>query len=144
MDLAARTRSELEQAQIICVIGKRSSTRSFCFMLSPLLPATDRRSPGGPGVGKGTQCAKMVKGLGVVHLSIGEVLRSRASTSQGIDITAYMQAGELVPNEMVQGVLEAEISTYVKAGRTHILLDGFPRSVAQMEMFEESVSARIY
>ena len=144
MDLAARTRSELEQAQIICVIGKRSSTRSFWFMLSPLLAATDRRSPGGPGVGKGTQCAKMVKDLGVVHLSIGEVLRSRASTSQGINITAYMRAGELVPKEMVQGVLEAEISTNVKAGRTHILLDGFPRSIAQMELFEESVSARIY
>ena len=115
-------------------------------MLSPLLPATDRRFPGGPGVGKGTQCAKMVEDLGVVHLSIGEVLRSRASTiqSQGIDITACMQAGELVPEELVQSVLEAEISTNVKAGRTHILLDGFPRSIAQMEMFEESVSARIY
>lgn len=86
----------------------------------------------------------MAKDLGVVHLSVGEVLRSRASTSQGVDITAYMRAGKLVPTEMVQGVLEAEISTNVKAGRTHILLDGFPRSIAQTEMFEERVSARIY
>ncbi|KAM0805610.1 adenylate kinase-domain-containing protein [Usnea florida] len=113
MDVAGRARSELEQAQIICVIG-------------------------GPGVGKGTQCAKMVKDLGVVHLSIGEALRSRASTNQGVDITAYMRDGKLVPTELVQGVLEAEIRTNVKAGRTRILLDGFPRSIAQTEMFEDS------
>ena len=86
----------------------------------------------------------MVKDLGVVHLSVGEVLRSRASTNQGIDITAHMRDGKLVPKELVQSVLEAEISINVKAGRTHILLDGFPRSIAQTEMFEESVSARIY
>ena len=86
----------------------------------------------------------MVKDLGVVHLSVGEVLRSRASTSQGVDITAYMRAGKLVPKELVQDVLEAEISTNVKAGRTHILLDGFPRSIDQTEMFEKSVSARFY
>ena len=83
----------------------------------------------------------MVKDLGVVHLSIGEVLRSTASANQEIDITAYMRAGKLVPTELVQAVLEAEISTNVKAGRTHILLDGFPRSIAQTEIFEKSVSA---
>ena len=142
MDVAGRARSELEQAQIICVIGKDSFNTAFCFLLFFLLPATDRRFSGGPGVGKGTQCAKMAKDLGVVHLSIGEVLRSTASTNQEIDITAYMRAGKLVPKELVQAVLEAEISTNVKAGRTHILLDGFPRSTDQMEMFERGVSAR--
>ena len=86
----------------------------------------------------------MVKDLGVVHLSVGEALRSRADTNQGVDITAYMRDGKLVPTELVQGVLEAEISTNVKAGRTHILLDGFPRSIVQTEMFEKRVSARIY
>ena len=86
----------------------------------------------------------MVNDLGVVHLSVGEILRSRASTSPGADITAIMRDGKLVPTAMVQGILEAEISINVKAGRTHILLDGFPRSIAQTEMFEDSVSARIY
>ena len=86
----------------------------------------------------------MVKDLGVVHLSVGEILRSRASTSPRVDIMAYMREGKLVPTAMVQGILEAEISTNVIAGRTHILLDGFPRSMAQKEMFEGRVSARIY
>ncbi|KAF6232774.1 hypothetical protein HO173_008988 [Letharia columbiana] len=108
--------SELEQAQIICVIG-------------------------GPGVGKGTQCARLVTDLGVLHLSVGDLLRAGADkilTKQGIDIVAYMRDGKLVPKETVQGILEDAIVFSVKAGKTHILLDGFPRSVDQTKLFEAS------
>ncbi|KAL9129489.1 MAG: hypothetical protein Q9175_007284 [Cornicularia normoerica] len=109
--------SELEQAQIICVIG-------------------------GPGVGKGTQCARLVTDLGVSHLSVGDLLRNGASKvleKQGIDIIAYMREGKLVPKETVQGVLEDDLVLNVKAGKTHILLDGFPRSMDQTKLFEASV-----
>lgn len=85
--------------------------------------------------------------LGVLHLSVGDLLRAGADkilTKQGIDIVAYMRDGKLVPKETVQGILEDAIVFSVKAGKTHILLDGFPRSVDQTKLFEASVSAEDY
>lgn len=61
---------------------------------------------------------------------------------QGIDIVAYMRDGKLVPKETVQGVLEENLASNVNAGKNHILLDGFPRSMDQTKLFEASVSAR--
>lgn len=85
--------------------------------------------------------------LGVLHLSVGDLLRAGADkilAKQGIDIVAYMRDGKLVPKETVQGILEDTIVFNVKAGKTHILLDGFPRSVDQTKLFEASVSAEDY
>lgn len=129
---------DLEQAQIICVIGKASFTVVFL-----LCHAANRRLLGGPGVGKGTQCARLVTDLDVAHLSVGDLLRNEANqvfAKQGIDIMAYMRDGKLVPKETVQGVLENELVSTVKAGKTRILLDGFPRSMDQAELFEANVS----
>lgn len=76
--------------------------------------------------------------LGVLHLSVGDLLRAGADkilAKQGIDIVAYMRDGKLVPKETVQGILEDTIVFNVKAGKTHILLDGFPRSVDQTKKY---------
>lgn len=59
---------------------------------------------------------------------------------QGIDILAYMRDGKLVPEEIVQSVLEDTLVSNVRAGKTHILLDGFPRSMDQTRLFEAGVS----
>ena len=135
----AKRQSELEQAQIICVIG------AAFFPPYPFFSYTaDRKLLGGPGVGKGTQCARMVADLGVSHLSVGDSLRKVAEkvlAKQGIDILSCMGNGKLVPSETVQEVLEDDIVSNVKAGKTHILLDGFPRSMDQTKLFEASVSA---
>lgn len=61
---------------------------------------------------------------------------------QGIDIVTYMRDGKLVPKEIIQGVLEDTLASNVKAGKNHILLDGFPRSMDQTKLFEASVSTR--
>ena len=98
---------------------------------------------GGPGVGKGTQCKRLVADLGVSHLSVGDLLRDGASkvlANTGLDIMACMRDGKLVPKETVQSVLEDELVANVKAGKNHILLDGFPRSMEQTELFEGGVS----
>ncbi len=95
-------------------------------------------------MGKGTQCARLVKDLGVFHLSVGDLLRASASkvlAKQGIDIVACMRDGKLVPKETVQSVLEDVLVSNVKAGKTHIVLDGFPRSMDQTKLFEAGVSA---
>ena len=131
---------ELEQAQIICVIGKVPFTPVH-FLIDRLL--MDDLS-GGPGVGKGTQCKRLVADLGISHLSVGDLLRDRASkvlANTGLDIMACMRDGKLVPKETVQSVLEDELVANVKAGRNRILLDGFPRSMEQTELFEGGVSA---
>ena len=102
---------------------------------------------GGPGVGKGTQCKRLVADLGLSHLSVGDLLRDGASkvlANTGLDIIAYMRDGKLVPKEMVQSVLEDELVANVKAGKNRILLDGFPRSMEQTELFESGVSAESF
>ena len=57
-----------------------------------------------------------------------------------IDIMAVMREGKLVPTEVIQNVLKRCIDHNIQQGITRILLDGFPRSLAQMTLFETSVS----
>ena len=109
--------------------------------------AANDRFPGGPGVGKGTQCTRLVTDLGITHLSVGDLLRIEADkilAKQEIDIVAFMRDGKLVPKEIVQGVLEDAVVFNVRAGKTQILLDGFPRSMDQKKLFEARVSAENY
>lgn len=99
--------------------------------------------PGGPGVGKGTQCTRLANDLGAAHLSVGDLLRAEAKTllaEQTTDIMAVMREGKLVPTEVVQKVLKRYIDQNLHQGTTRILLDGFPRSMDQMRLFETSVS----
>ena len=135
---------ELEQAQIICVIGKVSFTLLHFLIIDRLLMDD---LAGGPGVGKGTQCKRLVADLGISHLSVGDLLRDGASkvlANTGLDIMACMRDGKLVPKETVQSVLEDELVANVKAGKNRILLDGFPRSMEQTELFEGGVSAYFF
>ena len=130
---------ELEQAQIICVIGTSSLSIRFLF----LLRAAYKGFPGGPGGGKSTQCEKLAKDLSAAHLSVGDLLRAEAPkvlAEEGTDIMALMREGKLVPKEVVQEVLKRCIDGKVQQGITRILLDGFPRSMDQMTLFESSVS----
>ena len=65
---------------------------------------------GPPGAGKGTQCERLARRLGVPHLSTGEILRTalRQGTPAGIEAESYMQAGNLVPDDLiVQPVADA-------------------------------------
>ena len=75
---------------------------------------------------------------------MGDLLRDGASkvlANTGLDIMACMRDGKLVPKGTVQSVLEDELVANVKAGKNRILLDGFPRSMEQTELFEGGVSA---
>ena len=97
-------------------------------------------------MGKGTQCANLVKDLDVSHLSVGDLLRAKAEevlANQGFDIKACMREGKLVPEGVLQSVLEDELVSSVKAGKSRILLDGFPRCIHQAKLFEAGVSAAI-
>ncbi|MBO5194525.1 MAG: adenylate kinase [Bacteroidales bacterium] len=91
---------------------------------------------GPPGAGKGTQATAMVERYNLCHLSTGELLRKEiaAGTELGLKAKALIDAGSLVPDEIMEGMIESQFRT-VK-GVEGFLLDGFPRTTAQAEALD--------
>ncbi|OAR24359.1 adenylate kinase [Streptomyces sp. ERV7] len=94
---------------------------------------------GPPGAGKGTQAAFLAKNLGIPHISTGDLFR--ANISQGTDLgkqaKAYMDAGNLVPDEVTIGMAKDRMA---QSDAQHgFLLDGFPRNVVQAEALDEAL-----
>ncbi len=85
---------------------------------------------GPPGSGKGTQAAKLADKKGLVHLSTGDILRSavKDETELGLKAKSFMDAGDLVPDDLILGLIRERIE-----GDEKILFDGFPRTVPQAE-----------
>lgn len=88
---------------------------------------------GPPGSGKGTQAARLVERFGIAHLSTGDMLRAAvaARTPVGLKAAEIMERGDLVPDEVVIGVIADRIDQPDCANG--FILDGFPRTVAQAE-----------
>ena len=91
---------------------------------------------GAPGSGKGTQAERLKKELDVPHVSTGDLLRAavKAGTPLGLQAKAVMDAGRLVSDEIVLGMLEERL-TQADAARGFIL-DGYPRNLAQCTALE--------
>jgi len=91
---------------------------------------------GAPGSGKGTQAQILRTELGVPHVSTGDLLRAavKAGTPLGIKAKAVMEAGQLVSDDIVLGMLEERLAG-ADAARGFIL-DGYPRNLAQCEALE--------
>jgi len=89
---------------------------------------------GAPGSGKGTQSAFIAQKYGVQHLSTGDVLRAEIATGSelGKQIDALISKGNLVPDDMMYGVIENYIASLPK-GCKGTIFDGYPRTVAQAE-----------
>jgi len=95
---------------------------------------------GGPGAGKGTMCELAESQLGWTHLSTGDLLRAEreAGGPATATIEAFMTAGKLVPNEITVSLLKAEMERITRTtGKNNFLLDGFPRSPANLEAWRE-------
>ena len=92
---------------------------------------------GPPGAGKGTQAKLISEEYGIPHLSTGEIFRSaiKNETPLGKEVKAILDAGELVPDEKVVGLVEEELKDdkYTEG----YILDGFPRTVPQAKAFDD-------
>jgi adenylate kinase len=94
---------------------------------------------GPPGAGKGTQAERLRDDFGLAHISTGDMLRAQVAegTELGVQAQRYMNAGELVPDEVIIGMIAQRIAT--PDAREGFLLDGFPRNVAQADALGEKL-----
>jgi adenylate kinase len=92
---------------------------------------------GRPGSGKGTQCGPLAHRLGVPHISTGDLFRETVArdTPLGRMVSAYMDSGDLVPDDLVLDVVADRLGP--RGAAIGFVLDGFPRTVLQAEQLEE-------
>ena len=97
---------------------------------------------GAPGSGKGTQSARIVEKYGLNHISTGDVLRAEiaAGTELGKTAKALIDNGQLIPDELMIGILAAKLDSL--AGGNGVIFDGFPRTIAQAEELKKMLVAR--
>jgi adenylate kinase len=95
---------------------------------------------GPPGVGKGTQAVRLAEELYAAHVSTGDLLRAarREGTPLGEQAQAFMDAGELVPDDLILGLVREHLAD-IEADTT-VLFDGFPRTTAQATGLREVLS----
>ncbi len=95
---------------------------------------------GPPGVGKGTQSAKLVRDLDFRRIATGDLLRAarRAGTALGEEARRFMDAGELVPDETIVALVEETLAGL--PARAPILFDGFPRTLSQARALDSALA----
>lgn len=96
---------------------------------------------GAAGAGKGTQAAKIVETYGITHISTGDIFRKNVSenTPLGTEAKRYMDAGQLVPDEVVIAMVKDRLSQ--PDCESGFMLDGFPRTLPQAEALSEALDS---
>jgi adenylate kinase len=94
---------------------------------------------GPPGAGKGTQAGRIVAEYGIPHISTGDILRAavKNQTQMGLEAKKFMDAGELVPDSVVIGIVKDRLQEPDTA--KGFLMDGFPRTIPQAEALDEAL-----
>jgi len=94
-----------------------------------------------PGAGKGTQAAKIVEEFHVVHISTGDMFRAAMAnqTEMGVLAKSYIDKGELVPDEVTNGIVKERLSQD-DIKKTGFLLDGYPRTIEQAHALDKTLA----
>jgi adenylate kinase len=97
---------------------------------------------GPPGSGKGTQSEKLIAQYGFKHLSTGDLLRAEIAqkTTLGLEAQSYMEKGQLVPDAVVIGMIDAAVDNNLQV--PGFLFDGFPRTTAQAEALDNLLESK--
>ena len=97
---------------------------------------------GAPGSGKGTQGKLLAERLGIPKIATGDILRAavQKGTPLGRQAKSFMNAGNLVPDNIILDLIQAELAT--PAAADGAVLDGFPRTAAQAELVDRQLAAR--
>ncbi len=97
---------------------------------------------GPPGVGKGTQAARVAKHYDLVHISTGDILRAeiKQATDMGMIVKDIITAGELVPDDLLIELLESTCDKH--KGTKGFVFDGFPRTIRQAEALDEMMERK--
>lgn len=92
---------------------------------------------GAPGAGKGTQAEKIVEKYGIPAVSTGNIIRAalKAGTEMGLKAKSFMDAGQLVPDDVVIGIIKDRLQE--KDCENGFILDGFPRTIPQAQALED-------
>ena len=94
-----------------------------------------------PGAGKGTQAAKIVENFNVAHISTGDMFRAAIAnqTEMGVLAKSYIDKGELVPDEVTNGIVKERLSQN-DIKETGFLLDGYPRTIEQAYALDKTLA----
>jgi adenylate kinase len=94
---------------------------------------------GAPGAGKGTQAERLVEAYDIAHISTGDILRAsvKAGTPLGLEAKSFMDAGELVPDSVVIGLVKERLQE--EDAEKGFILDGFPRTTVQAVALAEEL-----
>jgi adenylate kinase len=98
---------------------------------------------GPPGAGKGTQSQILIEKYNLLHLATGDILRNaiERKTPRGIEAKKYMDRGELVPDDLVIGIIGRQLDENL-VDKNGVVLDGFPRTTVQAEALEAMLAER--
>lgn len=94
-----------------------------------------------PGAGKGTQAAKIVEHFNVAHISTGDMFRAAIAnqTEMGVLAKSYIDKGELVPDQVTNGIVKERLSQD-DIKQTGFLLDGYPRTIEQANALDQTLA----
>lgn len=94
-----------------------------------------------PGAGKGTQAAKMVEEFGLAHISTGDMFRAAIAneTEMGLLAKSYMDQGQLVPDEVTNGIVKERL-LQDDISQKGFLLDGYPRTIDQAHALDQTLA----
>ena len=94
-----------------------------------------------PGAGKGTQAAKIVEHFNVAHISTGDMFRAAIAnqTEMGVLAKSYIDKGELVPDQVTNGIVKERLSQD-DIKQTGFLLDGYPRTIEQAHALDQTLA----
>ena len=94
-----------------------------------------------PGAGKGTQAAKIVERFNVAHISTGDMFRAAIAnqTEMGVLAKSYIDKGELVPDQVTNGIVKERLSQD-NIKQTGFLLDGYPRTIEQANALDKTLA----